>query len=210
MDNTTNQEYLKGIVSSYQELLYKEPIVFLENPKTDLYKKIKEKILSGNLPWFYSEKTTETSEDILHEPKTSEEYSNTPFFSHSVIERPVSKQPFSRVSSYDVQEYVDCILEILEHNNVPLNVIYRMNINRTLYTGSLLYTMPHIDHDFPHNNLLIYLTEVTGGEIKVYKNKKWHIHKPKEDEIVMFSGLHCHRTAQKPNEHRIAIVTTFI
>jgi len=206
MDNTIEAKSFP----SFQQLLCEEPIIILENPKTDNYKILKEKILSENFPWFYSEYTTDDVSDVLYESKTTEEYRNIPFFTHCLVERPSSVFPVSKVTSYDIQLYTECINEIAKHNEFRINVIYRMNVNRTIYNGSSLYTMPHVDHDFPHNNLLIYLTEVTGGEIKVYKNEKWHIYKPLEDEIVMFNGLHCHKTAQKPNEHRVAIVTTFI
>lgn len=203
-------DHLMGIISSYREINYVTPIIVLENPKTDLYKQIKELIMGENLLWHHSKITTSNPVDKLHEPKTNEEYSNAPFFAHCIIERPNPKSQYPKNTSYITEQAINCVNEIFDYNQIKLSNIFRMNINMTYYTKSSLYTMPHIDHDFPHNNMLIYFNEVSGGEVKVYKNDKWHIHKPKEDDVILFSGLHCHRTPQKPEEFRTALVTTFI
>jgi hypothetical protein len=195
---------------SYNQIVYEKPLIVLENPKTDLYKQTKELIFGGSMIWHHAEKTTPNEDDFLHELDSKEEYSNTPFFAHCIIERPNNETPYSKITSYFAENFVKCVKEILDYNNISFYNIYRLNVNMTYYVKNELYTMPHVDHDFPHNNLLIYLDNVTGGEVKVYKNGEWHIHQPKEDDIILFSGLHCHRTPQEPNQFRRAIVTTFI
>lgn len=204
------KNYLAGIISSYSEISYTEPIVVLKNPKTDLYKQVKDIIIGENMIWHHVKKTTSNEVDYLHEEKTKEVYSNTPFFSHCVIERPSPELPYSKVTSHFAEHCVQCVTEILNYNEINLYNIFRININMTYYVKNSLYTMPHIDHDFPHNNMLIYFNNVTGGEVKVYKNNQWNIHKPEEDDVILFSGLHCHRTPQEPNQFRTALVTTFI
>jgi len=209
-ENDLKTPYTDGVLSRYTEIVYKKPIIVLKNPKTELYKKTKELITGQGMLWYHCPQATSNPHDKIYESETQEQYSNTPFFSHCVIERATGKFPCSKIASYYSEQMVDCVLEILDHNQININNIFRMNVNMTYYVENPLYTMPHIDHDYPHNNMLIYFNDVSGGEVKVYKDNKWHIHKPNEDDVILFSGLHCHRTPQKPNQFRTALVTTFI
>ena len=63
--------------------------------------------------------------------------------------------------------------------------------------------MEHVDHDFPHKNLLIYLTDAGGKTIVGNES-----HDPKEDDIIMFPGLmHCIETSH--TKDRVVLVVTF-
>jgi hypothetical protein len=207
ISETSEKKYNFG---TYYQINYTEPIIVLKNPKTDLYKQTKELIVGNSMIWHHEEKTTPNETDYLHDLETKEEYSNTPFFAHCVIERSSDNFPCSKITSYLAENFIKCVKEILNYNDINFYNIYRMNVNMTYYVKNSLYTMPHVDHNFPHNNLLIYLDNVSGGEVKVYNNGQWHIHNPEEDDVILFSGLHCHRTPQEPNQFRRAIVTTFI
>lgn len=199
---------LHGLVSNYNEIKYDEPLLILKNPKTELYKEIKDYVNGGNIPWFFHDKATNNGQNTLF--GNGEEYNNLPFFSHAIVNRPISETPFSTASSYDAPKYCNCVNEILNYNGLYINCLYRLNINMTFYTSNSTYSLPHVDHDFPHNNMLIYFNEFTEGEIKIYKQNQWHIYKPEEDDVILFSGLHCHRPPQKPGEFRKVMVSTFI
>ena len=78
------------------------------------------------------------------------------------------------------------------------------------------YTRPHVDHKFPHTNMLIYLTDAGGKTIVEDISKREEstfslslAHDPKEDDVVTFGGqYHCHELPkEKP---RLVIVTTYI
>jgi hypothetical protein len=80
-----------------------------------------------------------------------------------------------------------------------------------MYSDSEFFTPPHVDHDFPHKNFILYLTQPSsGGNLKIYKNKKWNTYQVKEDEAIIFEGMHCHSPVTTPGERRVAIVATFI
>lgn len=207
ISETSEKKYIFG---NYHQINYTKPIIVLKNPKTDLYNQTKEYIFSESMIWHHWEKATPDKVDYLHDLETKENYSNTPLFSNCVIERSTDKFPCSRITNYDAENFVECVKEILIYNDIRYHNIYRMNVNMTYYVKNSLYTMPHVDHDFPHNNLLIYFNKVSGGEVKVYNNGQWHIHNPEEDDVILFSGLHCHRTPQESNQFRRVLVTTFI
>lgn len=206
---TQQNDFFTGLTSYYQEIKYNDPLVILKNPKTELYNEIKTYVNSENIAWYFNDKATNSKYDALCDVE-EEKYDNLSFFSHAIINRPLLESPVPKLSSYDADKFITCVNEILQYNNFHANCMYRLNVNMTFYSSQSTYTLPHVDHDFPHNNLLIYFNEFSGGEIKVYKDKEWHIYKPEEDDVVLFSGLHCHRPPQQPGEFRKILVTTFI
>ena len=91
-------------------------------------------------------------------------------------------------------------------NNMEISCLYRANANLLPPPSSFLKskrTMEHVDHNFPHKNLLIYLTNAGGRTIVGNE-----AHDPKEDDIVMFPGfMHCVETSHTKN--RVVLVATF-
>ena len=57
--------------------------------------------------------------------------------------------------------------------------------------------------DFPHKNMLIYLTDA-GGSTFVEGEE----FAPEEDDVIMFEGLHWHKLPRK--ERRVVLVMTYI
>ena len=77
-----------------------------------------------------------------------------------------------------------CFLkEILEFNDIKIKGLYRINANLTFPTAPLLPSIPHVDHDFPHENILIYLND-TGGDTVVDGEH----YSPHEDDVITFGG----------------------
>jgi hypothetical protein len=178
-------------------------ITKLYNPKTDSYKSVKELILSDQLPWFYESTSTHDSHS---------QYDNPPFYSHVFLLRPnwngLSKKLYPEVKSGYTEIVHDMLVEICEENNLNLNCFYRINANAVHPTKTNKLTTPHYDHQFPHVNLLMYFTD-SGGETIVYdENNQQQMYNPKEDDIIVFSGLHCHRPPKE--KRRVILVATFI
>ena len=193
------------------------PYFILENPKTEKYNTLKQSITNFHIPWRYSPETVDPEhkkqkwkDGVIFE--ANEEYVDFPFLTHTVIKGPIIKDQLyiPTVSSELVYNFIEVLNDIFKANNIIVNSIMRVGVNFTTFTGETLYSVPHVDHEFPHNNMIIYLTDFTEGELKIYKNKKWNVYKPKEDDVVLFSGYHAHRQPQKFKENRICIVTTFI
>lgn len=177
----------------------------LENPKTENYFILKETVLSNKLPWFYFNESVLGAEDL-----DNSKYENAEFFSHCVIKRPNSECLYPSVLS-ESAEFVNRVLrEIFNYNDIDVSCIFRINFNCMYYTSDKR-TIPHLDHDFPHKNLLIYLNSFDSGETVIFgEDEKEYLHKPKEDDIITFGGnMHCCQHPS-PGQRRIVLVTTYI
>ncbi len=153
----------------------------LENPKTVNYTDLKSLILDTNFNWCYSNST------------------GMPFYSHTLLDRPEGK--YSEVVS-QYTEHAGCVVdEILRHNNKKYKFFLRSNVNCVHPDNDVQLSEPHVDHDFPHMNVVIYLTN-SGG--KTYCEDEFH--DPKEDDVILFTGKHW---MERPKVgRRIILVTT--
>ena len=175
-------------------------ITQLKNPKTENYQRLKKIILSDQFPW-YCERTA-----MDKEYKNYQEDNGIPFFSHSVIVRPVPNRTYSKITDDHVSEFQVVFDEIFSYNNLKLNCIYRLNVNMVSPANEKMQINFHSDHMWSHNNIIIYLTNA-GGET-ICEGESFN---PSEDDIITFSGYpekHCHKTPIEKN--RVVIVATYI
>ena len=185
----------------------------LKNPLTREYLDFKKIIFeTEDFPWFFSSDTTGIKSDKYY------------FYYHAILMR--GNPP--TIASHSLFSGCKLLVEqILNFNNIKLNSIYRMSLNATHYYP-FKYNNPHVDHEYPHKNMLIYLNECDGNTI-VFKekytkdcNKNWapankhkfHIMnriKPEENKIISFDGsyFHCH-SFPKPHQRRVVFVCTYI
>ena len=184
----------------------------LRNPKTVLYQQLKELILGSEFMWFYNS----TSHTI--DEKRDKEWDNFGFFSHCLLRRPGDMTTSGEIKYYatpnseDFNPVHDVFVEIAKengiiHSNMTDNpvVMYRANVNMCLpsETGKPLNGPPHVDHPFPHKNMLIFLTDCNGGPTVVGDDSYY----AKEDEIILFEGTH--RASTPTKDRRVNIVLTF-
>ena len=182
----------------------------LINPKTDLYEELKSYILSHHFPWYYidsgvvDETQTLKTDSVVPFMDTGR-YDNPPLVSHTFLSRPTSKVPYSHPTCSKLVEVDEEFKEIFSHNKVDINCFYRINANlvHPPFPGGRTETFPHVDHSFPHNNILIYLPGA-GGKTICGKYK----HDPQEDDIITFTGKHYHQLPHK--EKRVVLVATYI
>tara|TARA_B100001250_G_scaffold384596_1_gene379555 strand:- start:50 stop:565 length:516 start_codon:yes stop_codon:yes gene_type:complete len=168
-------------------------IIQLKNPRTELYNEFKSVIKSNVFNWNYYPRTDEQS---------------TPSqLSHSFIKRPAEiKYPL--VLCDGVKFVYDVLEEILNYNNITVQCYYRINLNMVLPQEGNQQTPVHVDHEFPHNNVLIYFTshqEGKGGQIIVDDE---HFY-PQEDDVIIFNGIP-HSLMLPRDGERIALVATYI
>ena len=178
-------------------------ITQLKNPKTVNYQRLKENILSDQFSWYY---TSSINNNNRFKKNYELPYNEVPFFSHSLIERPVPGQNYSTIRDEYISEFQKIFDEIFSYNNLQLNCFYRMNVNLVQPTKDQITIPFHSDHPWPHKNILIYLTNA-GGET-ICEDESFN---PSEDDIITFSGYperHCHKTPIEKN--RIIIVSTYI
>ena len=172
----------------------------LLNPKTALYENIKGLMLSPEFTWdFYSECCVD-----MKDSEVDTGHRNFAFFSNTLLARPGTgglKYPIP------IFEHLDTICQMLneiwDYNNINVNCIFRINANLVYPQTGIQASPIHRDHDFPHKNLLIYLTDA-GGKTVCGED----VHNPQEDDIIEFDGLehYYYLPLEKP---RVVLVVTY-
>ena len=159
-------------------------IQLLNNPKTDNYLHFKQIALSDDLPWYWMASGT----DMM-------------YYSHTLITRP--EWSYSKSVSPYVDLFTMVISEIVQANDVAKNGyhILRGAINVVHPSQGKQFSEPHVDHIFPHINLITYLTDVGG---RTFCEKKEH--DPKEDDVILMEGTHYMERPKK--DRRVILVST--
>ena len=164
-------------------------IIQLKNPRTELYNEFKSQIKSNTFFWNYYPRTNEKSTPHM--------------LSHSFIGRPRPDLKYPHVLSDGVKFAHDVLEEILNHNDITVNCYYRINLNMVLPQEGKQQTPVHVDHEFPHNNILVYFSN--EGKT-ILENDE---HDPEEDDVIIFPGVdHCHELPK--NDMRTVLVATYI
>ena len=175
----------------------------LKTPDTQEYNDFKKLVLSANFGWSYNSMATGYSKYVA-----GNGYSDLAFYSHSFLHGPSpSHGLYSKVNS----EHIDLVEVLLDQifslNNLKVEVVYRINANAVHSVESNILTVPHNDHEFPHKNMLVYLTNTGGDTIVFDKGGKKHHFTPVEDDIVVFEGLHC--MVPPKSGRRVVLVATY-
>jgi len=178
----------------------------LHNPKTVLYQELKNLVLRDEFCWFWNS----TSHYDLVEGEY--EWENFSFLSHNFLKRPGDEYLFSSPNSNYTHLAHNVFEEIVRENGIlwgaPIEcpfVMYRANANMTIPsgTGEALIGPPHRDHQYPHKNILIYLTDCNGGPTIVGEEKYFG----QEDEVILFQGEH--QGCTPVTDRRVILVFTF-
>ena len=115
---------------------------------------------------------------------------------------------------YNKNPYQSKLEDILEtfakSQKIKIKTIFRCALNITFFNGHIDKVPVHIDHNFKHKQLLIYLNDSTGDTVILNKNlKPIKIIKPEMFKGVCFNNLpHYHYFPI--NGVRKVIVYTFI
>jgi hypothetical protein len=190
-------------------------ITIRKNPKTKNYLNLKKKVLSENFTWNYF---SDTNNGVSY----SDLYQDVPFYSHTVINRPSPDFPFPTIVDPEWKESVEVFNEIMVHNDLSYKTLYRLNFNSTFYVHDKL-SPPHVDHDYPHQNMIVYFSKFDSGKTHVFK-KQWpeseliikptdmkYSFKGEEDDIITFDGLNFHcMESPLTNQRRVIMVATFL
>ena len=163
-------------------------IIQLKNPLTPTYRKFKSVIQRIDFNWNYYPR--------------SDEKANPGMLSHTFIKRP-EQIKYPTVQCDGAKFAHDVVEEILNHNDIILDCIYRLNLNMVFPQAGNQQTPVHVDHPFPHDNILIYFSN--EGKT-ILENDE---HDPKEDDVIIFPGVpHCHELPK--NDMRIVLVATCV
>lgn len=164
----------------------------LDNPLTSDYIDLKNFILSIDFPWFRLPNTTLNIKD-----------DGISFFTHTFLERPEANIGYSRANSPYIDGCLKVLHQIVSSNDVEFNYFIRASVNLVSPCLTVKRTVEHCDHQFPHKNILIYLSESDGDTVIDGENFS-----PQEDCGIIFTGKHYHHTPT--DKDRIVLVGTFI
>jgi len=174
-------------------------MTYLNNPKTENYLNLKKFILSQHFAWFQYNETLEPGCDLG-------EYDDVPFLSHGFLIRPgVDGNLYSRSNSECLNAVQDVFKEICFFNAINPEFIFRINANYTIPTEKNLPSPPHVDHTYPHKNMLIYLTPTNGGNTIVDGEDVV----AEEDNIIIFDGSLKHCARPPATGKRIVLIITY-
>ena len=164
-------------------------IKVLKNYYTENYHQLKNHVLAGNFPWVYIPVTTfDGSSDMS-------------FYGHEFLRRP-EMVGFTQPVSQLLELNLIVLKEIIDSNKL-FDVYYflRSNANCTHPNEGEQYSTPHIDHPFPHQNLLIYLTDgITYVDGEKYEGN--------EDDGLIFTGEHYIKRPSK--DRRVVLISTLV
>ena len=170
----------------------------LKLPETDEYNRLKQEVLSVDFPWFFNSHSTMTGAK-----------NDLSFYSHVFLAGPVQpdyafpdQKRYSQTKSQYIDSFDRVLDQIFDYNNMNVNCVFRMNANAVHPTQDSVLSEPHVDHYFPHKNLLIYLTDA-GGETHV----EGESFSPSEDDVVTFEGLHW--MSPPKLKRRVVLVATY-
>ena len=170
----------------------------LINPLSENYKQFKKLVNHQEFTWHWMDSSVQLSQK-------TDGYLNLGYYTHAFLTRPETGQfLFPKQSSDFLREVQSVMLEILLANNIKPAIFYRISANCEHPHESNLPNMPHNDHQFPHENLLIYLNDPKGGYTMV-ENEKYY---GKEDDVILFNGFHCN--AHPKTGRRLVSIATFL
>ncbi len=163
-------------------------ITKLENPLSDSYYALKELVGTEIFPWF----------------RLKGNHHSPDYFSHKLLTRPGGGEEhlFPTIASEYLKSFADLLYSVFDLNAIEVKCIYRMSVNLVMPSTNS-HSPLHVDHSFPHRNIIMYLTDA-GGDTVVNDE----VYSPKEDDIIMFEGEHYHHFPMK--DARIVFVATYL
>ena len=171
-------------------------IRLLKNKQTENYQELKKKVLSDTFFSHWGQST-----DPSQSP--TEGHIHMPYYRHSFLTRP-EPMGFTFVESEFTPLNIEVLKEIVEYNKLfdPCQYFFlRSSANCNHAEGGIQLSEPHVDHDFPHWNMIIYL-EGDGSTFVECEE-----YAPQEDDIILFKGEHY---MQRPSKGRRVILVSTI
>jgi hypothetical protein len=187
-------------------MFYKENKNFLNKEELDMVNNV---ILTNNFPWYFNPAATTDK---------------FPFFSHTIVDRYDPNKEELKINSNMFEFFNNILTRFCVDNKIKVKKITRMSLNLTYPNCKYKSGDPHVDHDFNHKSIMIYLNKTNGDTIIYDKkfngenildiNKNLKIKKlikPEVGKVVCWDGDYYHAaTYPKLNNRRVVLVSTFI
>ena len=176
----------------------------LDNPVSADYLSLKKSVLSEVCEWSFSLCTAGARALPPYQ-------AILPLFSHTVLDRSdwdergyAGRKRMDNSGYYDHTKFV---LEEICHANGFHPEFHRIAFNFTQFSRAQGCPI-HRDHEFPHYQMIVYLTDFMGGWTWVDGQR---CPDPKEDGVICFDGsqMHHHEPPYAPGDRRVVIAATF-
>jgi hypothetical protein len=174
-------------------------------------------ILGTKFPWFWQDRQTFGDEDDI--PEAIKKYTdcyNGQFLSHTLLHRTeIETVKHTERPIHEVSQHFEFFLELFHRcmieNNLKYKNIFRANLNLT-WNGSNLHSAPHLDHHWPHNNFIMYLTTCDQAQTIVWPENfstSYMIPCVKNTAAIFKNQWHAQRYPA-PGSRRVVLVITYI
>ena len=141
-------------------------------------------------------------------PKENKDNMLFPLLTHVLINRPEDRADGEFLNSIYGNFFLDVVTSFFKKNNIKYDEILRMCLNFSFNNGNKK-TLSHIDHDYAHKQLIIYLNNCDPESYTVIKNNKKEIKiKPEIYKGVCFDGVE-HYNISPTYNFRLVLVCTF-
>ena len=146
-------------------------ITKLKNPNTSLYNDLKKIILGDNFSWNYMKSNTwfdiNPAHRLINDPENDNTLQKSSLHHHPFLLRSDFVNLYTKVNSPYMDDINRMYCEIFNVNKEfmkSFNMMCRCVVNSVQpYDGPDNKTREHVDHDFPHKNMLIFLTDAGGN-----------------------------------------------
>lgn len=169
------------------------------NPKSPEYLKFKAEVLGYHFPWSWTADSVQDENDKPHE-------NPIPVFTHTILKRPLDPPDYNLYPK-QTSNYINIanllLQQVFLYNKINVECVFRIGVNLTTPVLRAKKTLVHVDHDFPHKNLLIYLNDSDGDTVCGQDRFS-----PKEDAIIVFEGEHYHYLPSR--SRRVVLICTFM
>jgi len=131
---------------------------------------------------------------------------DAPFFSHIVLQRPEDRRPDVHYNSSTGEFFEGILKKFCKKHDIEFNEMLRCCINIS-FPLSKKISEKHVDHEYDHKQLILYLNDCDGDTCIEDGNEIKHI-KPQKFKGVCFDAVP-HYAEYPTSGYRAVVVFTF-
>jgi len=167
---------------------------------------IETQVLGNYFPWYWVGGQT-----VTVPPSPVPTGQNSPYFSHTLLRRPEDRDGTASDRSKYLEPFIEIFHQWSLENNIAYSKILRANLNLNLVSLDG-FTVPHVDHDYPHSNFIMYLDDCPDADTIVFSDDftQYDSYKAIKYTAITFNAQwHAHKYP-KPGTRRTVFVLTYI
>jgi len=155
-------------------------------------------VLKDNFPWYFMDNAVNKNDKNW-------------FFFHIVVKRPEQcNEHENRVNSEHANFFIEVLDNFCKKNKIEYTKVFRIAVNLVVPNG-VKESFIHEDHDFPHKQLIVYLTDNKESTTNIYSSDyKTLLHSIKTEKFkgVTFDKVP-HSVTLPKKDRRVVIVYTY-